>query len=320
MGAPPLPHELPEEAIEVERPVRRLQLAAVLLVVAAVVGVLGAVAAWSAQDGIGGLGALLEEPRADVMGVVKDADGDPVVGATVTAVDEGMSATTGVDGYYFLEGVPTGRVELRMEAQGHVTVVRRVTLERGTYVVDLVTRVGSGSEEVPSHPAPSAGDSTRGAFVVVLAMAVGAVAAVAGAFGAWTRNYYTLALTGALLGLFTWGWWLGTVLAAVAVALVAPLRREFRGAARERKHLWDVEPPASPRARSRAPAGVPRPADAPAPSSPSPPQPPQRPETSPRQGAPAPPECAPPADVPALPEEPTRPPAGKPPLGGMRIG
>ena len=306
MGAPPLPHELPEEAVEVERPVRRLQLAAVLLVVAAVLGILGAVAAWSAQDGIVGLGELLEEPRADVMGVVKDADGDPVAGVTVTAVDEGMSSTTGVDGYYFLEGVPTGRVELRAEAQGYVTVVRKVSLERGTYIVDMVTRVGSGLEEVPSRPAPEAGDTTRGAYVVVLAMVVGAVAALAGAVGAWGHGYYTLALVGALLGIFTWGWWLGTALAVVAVLLVAPLRREFHGPARKHTLLWDVAPPSPPRARKEA-APTPREPTQPA----QPPQPPQRP---PETRTPAPDAATP------LPEEPGRAPGGKPPMGGMRIG
>ena len=295
MGAPPLPHELPEEAIEVERPVRRLQLAAALLVVAAVMGVLGAVAAWSAQDGTVGLGELLEEPRADVMGVVKDADGDPVEGVTVTAVGEGMSSTTGVDGYYFLEGVPTGRVELRAEAQGYVTVVRKVSLERGTYVVDLVTRVGSGLEEVPSSPAPSAADSTSGAYIVVLAMAVGVAGAVAGALCAWARRLYALALAGALLGLFTWGWWLGTALAAVAVTLVAPLRREFHGAPRERILPWDM-----------GPSSPPRPRRAPAPEAPPPP----------RERPPA----APPASGPMLPDEPSGPPEGRPPIGGIRIG
>ena len=296
MGAPPLPHELPEEAIEVERPVRRLQLAAVLLVVAAVMGILGAVAAWSAQDDVVGLGELLEEPRADVMGVVKDDDGDPVAGATVTAVGEGMSSTTGVDGYYFLEGVPTGRVELRAEAQGYVTVVRKVSLERGTYIVDVVTRVGSGLEEVPSRPAPAAGDTTRGAYVVVLAMVVGAVAAVAGALGAWARSYYTLALAGAVLGLFTWGWWLGTALAVVAVVLVAPLRREFRGAARERTHLWDIGP-------APPPKGPPRPRPPATPPPPTPDAPAERGDASPRPQ-----------------EAPEGTPPGKPPMGGMRIG
>ncbi len=293
MGASPPRgvRELVEEAIPVELPVRRLQVAVALLVVAAVLGLVAASVAWSGYSGVEGLGELLGEPRADVMGVVKDSDGDPVPNALVAVVGESMSTRSGEDGWYFLEDVSTGRVEMRCEADGRQTVVRKVALERGTYVVDFVSEVGSGTVEVPSSPVPEGGDPSKGAGWTIGAMVIASVMAVVGALTVHTRRSFVLALACSLVALLTWGWWAGTALAAVVVALIAPLSKEFRSRPRRRVLPWDAETP------KKAATGRPAP-------------PPDAPP------AVHPGEAVPPPDATATSQEPEE----RPPLGGVRFG
>jgi hypothetical protein len=251
MGAPPRPgggpRDAAEEAIVVELPARRLQVAAVLLFAVAILGILATVASHSGYGGIEGLGSLLEEPRADVMGVVKDADGDPVAGATVTVVERGepvvYQATTGSSGFYLLSGVPTGSVHVQAEAEGRQTVVRHATLERGTYVLDFVSVPGDGTVEEPGGAVPAAGDASAGASLALVAMAVASAAALVGAYECYARRYYSVALVGALLALLSWGWWAGTLLAMVALLLVLPMRTEFRGKRKEAPFPWDEDEP-----------------------------------------------------------------------------
>jgi len=247
MGAPPHhgggPRDAAEEAIVVELPVRRLQAAAALLFAVAILGTLATAASYSGYGGIEGLGALLEEPRADVMGVVKDADGDPVASATVTVQGTGESATTGDGGFYLITGVPAGRVHIQAEAEGRQTVVRHATLERGTYVLDFVSVPGDGTVEEPGGAVPAAGDASAGAPLALAAMAVASFAALLAAYECFARRYYSVALAGALLGLLAWGWWAGTLLALVALLLVLPTRSEFRGKRKEAPFPWDEDEP-----------------------------------------------------------------------------
>jgi len=257
MAAPPLPGGGPrvaaEEAIVVEVPVRRLQLAAALLFIVAILGILATAASYSGYGGIEGLGSLLEEPKADVMGVVKDSDGDPVAGATVTVRETGGTATTGGSGFYLIAGVPTGSVHIEAAADGRQTVVRHATLERGTYVLDFVSDPGDGTVEEPGGAVPAAGDPTAGASLAIAAMAAASVAALLGAYECYARRYYSVALAGTLLALLSWGWWAGTLLAMVALLLVLPTRAEFRGKREEAPFPWDEDGP--PRASSAV--GVP---------------------------------------------------------------
>jgi protocatechuate 3,4-dioxygenase beta subunit len=51
----------------------------------------------------------VEEPATDVSGVVVDAEGDPVEGATVTDPESGASGTTDSSGSYTIPGIPGGR-------------------------------------------------------------------------------------------------------------------------------------------------------------------------------------------------------------------
>lgn len=79
---------------------------------------------------------------AQIRGQVLSFDGSPVVGATVRLADTELTATTDAEGFFAI-GVPPGRYEVVLEAAGHQTQNRRVTVEdNGVTVLNVDLRRG----------------------------------------------------------------------------------------------------------------------------------------------------------------------------------
>jgi hypothetical protein len=210
-----------------------------------IVGVLGLVtAAMVAVSPAGeGLDGLLADDEADVMGQVRDSEGYLVEGAVVSYSKGGISDTTGASGWYFLEGVDTGEVLLSMEAEGYKTVERTVNLERGKYNVDFLAEPGEGTVSVPGVARPDPGDAGERTWVMALGMAVASVFALVGAAGAYLHRWYPLVIVGCLLGILSWGWFVGSVIAVVALVIVLPLRGQFGPKAMGSELPWHEPPP-----------------------------------------------------------------------------
>jgi hypothetical protein len=221
---------------------RRLQLVAVLLGIVAVLGFLtaGLVAVSPTGEGLDG---LLPSSEVDVVGQVRDPEGLLVQEATVTYEAKDLSSTTGVAGWYFLEGVDSGKVVLTMEAEGFKTVKKTVHMERGTYTVDFLAEPGSGTEEVEGNAIAKPADTGAGAWLMTIGVVMGSVFALVGAYASYSHKWYHLVIIGCLLGILTWGWFVGSAMALVGLVIVLPLKREFG-----RKDLvcdvpWHEEPP-----------------------------------------------------------------------------
>jgi hypothetical protein len=226
------------------RTCRRLQMATVLL---AIVGILGIATAVSlAYDMSGeGLDGLLGDKEADVMGQVREADGHLVPDATVTYDKTGASSTTGITGWYFLEELETGKVVLTMEAQGYKTVIKTVQLQRGQYVIDFLAEPGTGTVEVEGDPIAQPADSKTGGRLLVIGIVICSAFAFIGALAAYLHRWYPLVLIGSVLGILTWGWFIGSALSLVSLVTIMPLRKEFGKRSNEREVPWKEPPPPS---------------------------------------------------------------------------
>ncbi len=224
------------------RACRRLRLATVLLAVVGALGLVTAVLVATAPAGEG-LDGLLPEKEASVMGQVRDAGGQLVQGAVVTYVDGGRSDETGASGWYFIEGVDTGKAVLRMEADGYKTVLKTVHLERGRYTVDFLAEPGSGTVELEGSVIREPADPGALTWVMASAIALGSVLALLGAYMSYLQRNYRLVLVGCLFGVLTWGWFAGSALAVVSLVLVLPLRREFGRKDIRGEVPWHTRPP-----------------------------------------------------------------------------
>ena len=84
-----------------------------------------------------------------IVGVVVDADGAPVIGASVAVAGSAKGAVTDVDGRFVLDGVPSG-TQLTVSSIGYVQTkvtamsVMRVVLEEDTTMLDEVAVIGYG--------------------------------------------------------------------------------------------------------------------------------------------------------------------------------
>jgi outer membrane protein assembly factor BamB/subtilisin family serine protease len=87
----------------------------------------------------------IDATQAELTGVVS-GDGQPLAGATVTAVETGAVAVTGVDGHYAL-GLPGGTHTIRVEAHGFATHTEVIELpEQGSVQLDFdLARLPRGS-------------------------------------------------------------------------------------------------------------------------------------------------------------------------------
>ena len=221
---------------------KRLYLVTILL---GIVGILGLVTAGivATSPAGEGLGDILPTKEADVMGQVRDAEGYLVPEARISYDKGGLSDTTGTSGWYFLEGVDTGKVELKMEAHGYKTVVKTVNLERGKYTVDFLAEPGTGTVEVPGIAFPEAGDPGKSTWLVALGFTVASVIVLLGALGAYLHKWYPLVIIGCLIGILTWGWFIGSAIAILALLITIPLRDQFGPKAIECELPWHDEPP-----------------------------------------------------------------------------
>jgi hypothetical protein len=219
-----------------------LRLVTVLLFLVGILGLATAVLVATSPAGEG-LDALLPDDEVDVNGQVRDADGYLVEGAVVTYQEGGISDTTGASGWYFLEGIETGKVVLRMEAPGYKTVEKTLHLERGKYTVDFLAEPGSGTVEVPGVAVAGPGDAGDRTWMMAAGIAVASVFALLGGIAAYLQRWYPLVIVGCIFGLLSWGWYIGSAVSIVALLVALPLRGHFGPKAIGDDRPWHEPPP-----------------------------------------------------------------------------
>jgi len=99
-----------------------------------------------------------EEPTSDVSGVVVDAGGDPIEGATVVEPETGASGVTDSNGAYMIPDLPGGRVmDLQVVQAGRTIAAGKVDVEPGkTGLADWVIRPGGrGPKAAASRVLPA---------------------------------------------------------------------------------------------------------------------------------------------------------------------
>jgi len=181
--------------------------------------------------GIGGLaisGLYIAAPHwpallgstGELSGEVKNSTGGAVQGASVRVA--GMENVTNESGFFRISGVPTGRQEVLVEAEGYRTL-EFITLVGAAQVrLSLRLKEGNGTEVVDEHPQQVNALYTCGAVTLLFS-----VIALSGAIFALRRRRYPIALTGAMVGLAIPPFPVMTALCLIAVALLIFSRGEF---------------------------------------------------------------------------------------------
>jgi hypothetical protein len=211
-------------------------IAGALLLIAAVLGIVGGIALLGLGFVFGDMGEGFaffgEEQDADITGSVVGLNGTPIAGVNISIVGEPLSTVTDSEGNYIIYNVPSGNQKIMVEKEGYVTIIYKVFIDPSQHSRDnnkdstnefnFTLQVGSGEVEQGSYPP---WDLIRGFMTVCgVLMVVFSIVALIGAIMAFRRTNWGIAMTGAVLGLFTI---VGTLFAVIAIFILVISKDEF---------------------------------------------------------------------------------------------
>lgn len=178
----------------------------------------------------------------EVGGVVTDMQGDVLQGVSVEILDTGNVSVTNADGRYFLGDIPVGSYTIEASFPGYTTVAKPIVLEGGfPRLIDFALEPGNDRVVMEPEREPNFQNPAAGAFALAVAVLFASGMAAAGGISAIRHRNYLIAVTGAAAGVLTLGYFIGSIAAIAALAILASLRHGFREA--EFHHLpWEEEP------------------------------------------------------------------------------
>lgn len=221
-----------------------------LLVVVAVLGLgMAIVFGLIGMAFTGSIGEWFPGEEGDTMtvtGRVTSLNGTAVPGAVVQVVDEALSGVTDEDGYYIIYNVPIGDQTIRCEKEGYTTVNRRVTVMVDIFNGDPIEPGQDWDQTVNFALTSGSGEVTTGTWMdedmfefgafwmtCMVIMIVASVLSLMGAFFAFKRTNLMFVLVGTVAGIFTVGFFIGSVLAFIALFILLLSLDEFRQTGKE---------------------------------------------------------------------------------------
>lgn len=175
-------------------------------------------------------------------GRVTSLNGTGLADAVVLVVDEGLSTTTDGEGYYVIYNVPVGDQTIRCSLDGYVTIDRKVTVTGDIFsgqepdgpghefvqTVDFAMSEGTGSVETGRWIEGDMFDFRAIWLTCSVIILVASSLALLGAVYAFKRTNLMFVLIGCVAGIFTMGFFIGTVLAFIALFILLLSLDEFR--------------------------------------------------------------------------------------------
>ena len=183
----------------------------------------------------------------DIEGRVINNSGEPIEGVTISIIDTDLSTTTDSSGYYDLADVPNGFQEIRVERNGYKTIIYKtyihsgestsenyhfgdVEIDRDGTEIDFTMDQGTGTnsygfdrELVESILGGLHGFLT---FIGVVTLICSIVALIGGIF-ALKRENYGIVVAGSVVGIFSFGFAIGSILAIIALFVLLLASDEF---------------------------------------------------------------------------------------------
>jgi hypothetical protein len=176
---------------------------------------------------------------ATVMGRATYLNGTGIEGVQIQIVGEAIGTVTDTDGFYLLYSVPTGDQRIQASKDGFTTIIRKKTVGE-----DMGSEWGNGdmmNKDVDFTMTPGTGTIETGRFVsddieifadfVYACAAISLIASILagiGAFYAYKRTNLSMVVVGSVAGIFTFGFFIGSVLGFIALFILLLSLDEFR--------------------------------------------------------------------------------------------
>jgi hypothetical protein len=180
----------------------------------------------------------------DIYGQVTLVDGTPVENANISIIDTDLYAQTDGNGSYILYNVPIGNQEIMVEKDGYSTIIQKVFLssdgnqDYSGINTDTNDETKSTAKKYNFVLRPGDDVINKGSFMPfewigsilivcsVIVIILSMITLIAGYF-ALKRTKLPLVITGAVLGIITIGFMLGTILAIIALFIILLSKNEF---------------------------------------------------------------------------------------------
>jgi hypothetical protein len=216
-------------------------IAGALLIIIAILGLIFStmILAGGAFIGNVGVGSEVfgEDNTGEIYGQVKLNNGTPIENATVSIVGESIYTVTDQNGNYALYDIPTGNQKIRVEKDGYNTIIFKTFIapsnnpwggddSTSDNEQNFFLSPGNTVDERGMYP-PFGFLSGILLFCAVLGI-IFSIIALLGGYYSLKRQKFSLAIVGAVVGIFTVGFLLGTLLAFVAIFILIISHDEFK--------------------------------------------------------------------------------------------
>jgi hypothetical protein len=177
---------------------------------------------------------------ADVYGTITYENGTPARNVTVTIAKENLNTTTDENGNYRLFDVPIGNQELEIELEGYNTIIKRIFVDSnnsGGGDFSDITQTESNEHNFVLEPGTEVVE--RGSYpdfdwisqvlgvCAVINIILSIIVLLAGYMAIKRRNF-PFVIIGAIIGIFTIGFAVGSILSIIAVFILLLSKNEFR--------------------------------------------------------------------------------------------
>jgi len=198
----------------------RLTVAGVMLLIVFLLGIaMGSILLTDEQALYHGVG--------NYKGKVIDEDGNPVEGAIIILKDENITTTSDKDGLFMFKNVSAGKHAITIEKEGYKTIHAKI------FVLPVGVTITSKFEMKKGEGTEKERDITS---VIIKLIPVFATAVLIisflpliGAILCFMKKYFVIALITSIFGIFSIGFFVGSILSVVALIIILLSKYEFEG-------------------------------------------------------------------------------------------
>lgn len=205
---------------------RTLKIAALILFIAGVLGILSSV---STVMGSFSIRDIEEQTRAEYASlsvtVIDSMTGRPIqdVQVTLTYLDANYTEMTDSSGLAVLKNVPPGSADITLKKEGYREIESTIVLKKGIpNVLDIPMEEGSTSDVMPilTPQFVSRRYSSLLTDIMAMVMFLSSVLAFVGAYYTYRGEFFILAIVSAFLSVFSFGFFMGSLLSGAATILI----------------------------------------------------------------------------------------------------
>jgi hypothetical protein len=233
-----------------EPPYRRVKssskptIAGILLLIAGILGIIFAGFAGFIGVLMGDMESFIKltgsDDNTEISGEVIYESGIPVEDVNISILGTTIFTNTDENGKFSLENVPVGKQRIKVEKENYNTIIYKTFIfptgeewwaglesdeENRDNYYEFVLEPGDRELEKGSYPPFEVLSSV--AYVCAIVFAITSVFAIIGGYFALKRSNFSMAIIGAILGIFSLGFVIGSIFAIIAIVLLFLSKDEF---------------------------------------------------------------------------------------------